>query len=443
MTLTWPDEPAWQALAAPLGPVLAPALAVLSLRPDVLPAILPGRSGGPRLSAAGLHLDPALLGPGAWHPDDQDWAAVHPHLAPLALDRWRRAAGLVLEGLALRALDELVGAPLPLSWWTLGPAAEAVDRAAPALGWLWPEAAELLERPEVGLAEAPRRAAWLVRWFRQTGRAWVPGERPDLDPGDWAAFGDWLQDLSHGPAADSPVPLRRGPARPPADVVMQPLSFRRLHLSAGAAGAWVRWPGGARGLAADQEAEVAVGSLRGGALVVEAEPLLAGGIWRLVGGSAGERPGAARGIELTLHPDGRIDMVFADAFAGPPTPYLLGLGRQLGVSGTGRGRYRVVRADGPGRGAVVFDALTPDLLSVHPRFSGRFSLPAEAVLGPVHKALEAMVGIPWDFRYQGDELLLTAELWGMATVLRLAPGPEGQEPGAQPPSDQPPTSKAT
>lgn len=424
MTLSWPDEPAWQALAAPLRPVLEPALAALALRPSALPAILPGTSGGPRLSPAGLHLDPALLGPGAWHPDDQDWARAHPALAPLALDRWRRAAGLVLEGLALRALDELVGAPLPLSWWTLGPAAEAVDRADPALGWLWPELAMLLARPEVGLAQAPRRAAWLVRWFRHVGRPWVLGERPALTDADWADFGAWLDDLSRGPAAGCPVPLSRGDARALPAEPGAPLSFQRLRLVAGAAGAWVRAPGLEQGLAGQQQVELRVGSLAGGPPPVQVLPLLPAGTWRLVGGTAGERPGAARGIELCLRPDGELDMVFADAFAGPPTPYLLSLGKQLGVSGTGRGRYRVVGAEGPGRGTLIFDALQPDLLSVHPRFSGRFSLPAEAVLGPVHKALEAMVGVPWLFQHQGDTLLLSAEVWGMATVLRLAAGPE-------------------
>ncbi|MCK6506511.1 hypothetical protein L6R53_24580 [Myxococcota bacterium] len=424
MTLSWPDDPAWQALAAPLRPVLDAALATLSLRPSVLPAIVPGLPGGPRPTPGALPLDPALLGPGPWHPDDLDWARAHPHLAPLALDRWRRAAGLILEGLALRALDERVGAPLPMAWWTLGPAAEAVDRADPSLGWLWPELAMLLAHPEEGLAAAPRRAAWLVRWFRQTGRPWVPGERPTLTDPDWAAFGAWLDDLARGPGGSCPVPLERGPARALPPAVAAPLSFQRLAVEAGPAGAWARWPGGARGLAGREQADLRVGSVAGGAPALEVEAALPLGTWRLVGGTAGERPGAARGIELHLREDGAIDLVFADAFAGPPTPSLLALGKQLGVSGTGRGRYRVVQAEGPGRGTLVFDALQPDLLSVHPRFSGRFSLPAEAVLGPVHKALEAMVGVPWQFRQEGVELVLSAEVWGMATVLRLAAGAE-------------------
>lgn len=426
MSLSWPDESAWQALATPLRAVLEPALARLDLRPRTLPEILPGWPGGPRLSPVGLHLDPALLGPGLRHPDDEEWAEAQPHLAGLALDRWRRAAGLVLEGIALAALEEEVGAPLPLAWWTLGPAAEAVDRAAPALGWLWPEAADLLARPEEGLAAAPRRAAWLVRWFRESGRPWALGERPALDAATWSDFGRWLEDPVHGPAGRAPLPLPRGSARPTGAAPLAPLSHHRLRRAAGAAGLALRWPGGGRDLAADEVVELLVGSVEGGLLALDEQSVLPTGTWRLSGGSVGERPGAARGIELTLHADGRIDLVFADAFAGPATAYLLDLGRQLGVSGTGQGRYRVVSAHGPGRGALVFDALEPGLLSVHPRFSGRFVLPAEAVLGPVSRALQVMKEVPWAFQVEGEELRLSAEVKGMATVLRLL---RGEEPG--------------
>lgn len=419
MPLRWPDETAWQTLADPLRSVLDPALERLSLRPLTLPPVVAAEPGGARVGAAGIRLDPALLGPGTWHPDDLDWAEGHPHLAALALDRWRRAAGLVLEGVALAALHEGVGAPLPDTWWTIGPAAEAVDRAVPELGWLWPEAADMLFHPEIGMMAEPRRAAWLVRWFRQTDRPWPLGERPDLADADWSAFGAWLEDLSHGPAAGCPVPLLRGPAREPHHVELAPLSHHRVHLSAGAAGATARWPGGVRALAAEEVVEAFVGTVHGGPLDVELDPLLPLGTWVLAGGTVGERPGAARGIELELHSDGSIDVIFADAFAGPPTPYLLGLAKQLGVSGTGTGRFHVVRADSPGHGALVFDDLSPGLLSVHPRFSGRFSLPAETVLGPVNKALAAMVGKVWDFRVEAEELRLETELFGATTVLRL------------------------
>lgn len=416
--ISWPDLPSWQALAAPLRPVLAMALARLELLPRELPPVVPATEpSGEGLE--GIALDPALLGPGTRTPQDQAWADAWPELAPLALDRWRRAAGLVLEGVVLAGMRERLGGALPRRWWTLGAAAEAVDRAAPELGWLWPEAAELLQRPEVGLASAPRRAAWLFRWLRSTGRAVAPGERPELDEASWAAFGAWLEDLSHGPFAPSPVPLGRGAAHLPDAARQEPLSHRRLQLQATAAGAVFSLPTGARALAGGESLDVLVGSLHGGVLDLRAEPLLPLGDWLLVGGTVGERPGAARGIELALSADGHIDLVFADAFAGPPTPALLDMARQLGVSGSGRGRFRVTAAEGPGRGTLVFDELVPASLTVHPRLSGRFALPAEAILGPVHKALEAMVGVPWAFQVEAAGLRLQATLYGAETVLRL------------------------
>jgi len=420
VNLRWPDDDAWAALAAPLQAVLEPALDRLSLRPAELPPVVAARPGEAGLTPRGIALDPSLLGPGTRHPLDDAWALDHPGVAALALDRWRRAAGLVLEGVALAGLQDEIGAPLPRTWWTLGPAADAVDRAAPELGWLWPEAADMLLHPEVGLAAAPRRGAWLLRWFRATERRWAVGERPQLDDDAWAAFGAWLDDLGHGPAADCPVPLSRGAAGAvDAAVDAAPLSFHRLRVEVGAAGAVVGWGSGRQALLPGDHHEVLVPVRGGGPVDVDLLPVLPPGAWRLAGGTVGERPGAARGIDLDLRPDGCIDMVFADAFAGPPTPYLLGLAKTVGVSGTGTGRYHLVRADGPGRGALRFDALTPDLLTVHPRLGGRFALPAETFLGPVNKALQAMTGVVWEFFADGDDLRLEAPVFGAHTVLRL------------------------
>ncbi|RME24855.1 MAG: hypothetical protein D6798_10210 [Deltaproteobacteria bacterium] len=425
MDLRWPDDEAWAALAGPLRAVLEPAIARLALRPTELPPVVEARAGEVGLTPRGIALDRALLGPGTRHPLDEAWAAAHPAVASLAPDRWRRAAGLVLEGIAFAGLQEEIGAPLPRTWWTLGPAAEAVDRAAPELGWLWPEAADLLLHPEVGLSAAPRRGAWLVRWARQAGRDWPAGERPALDDDDWAAFGAWVDDLGHGPAAGCPVPLTRGGARElpdPSDggtLDAAPLSFVRLRLDVDAGGTVVDWGHGRTALLPGEHREFLVPARSGGAIPLARQPVLPLGTWRLAGGTFGDRPGAARGIDLDLRADGHIDIVFADAFAGPPTPYLLGLARTVGVSGTGRGRYHLVRADGPGRGALRFDALSPDLLTVHPRMGGRFALPAETFLEPVRRSLDAMSGVDWEFSTEGDTLRLEAPLFGTPTVLRL------------------------
>lgn len=406
----WPDHAPWNALLQPIAGVVEAAAARLALRP--------------RQPQAWASLPEALLHPGAYAPDDQAWLEAHSDLAALALDRWRRAAGLLLEGLALAALEEEVGAPLPRAWWTIGPAAEAVDAAAPELGWLWPEAADLLRRPELGLQAGPRRAAWLVRWFRATGRPWPLGERPSLSAEDWDAFGAWLQDPVHGPSAQAPVPLFGPRPASPTPEALPPLSFARLSVQPSAAGEQIAWPAGSRVLPAGPPVELWVGSVAGGPVLLDRQSLLPLGAWRFTGGAYGENAGAARGIELEFHADGRIDLVFADAFAGPPTPRLLELGSQFGVSGTGRGRFRVTQARGPGEGSLVFESLDPGLPSVHARFSGRFSLPAETFLGPARRAMEAMVhkdgeGPIWRFRLDGEVLKLETDAFGALVVLRL------------------------
>ena len=79
----------------------------------------------------------------------------------------------------------------------------------------------------------------------------------------------------------------------------------------------------------------------------------------------------------------------------------------------------MTQATGPGQGTMVFEELVPDGLTVHPRLSSRFALPAETILGPVNKALAAMVGVPWAFRLGPEGLRLEARLFGADTVLRL------------------------
>lgn len=406
MPFPWPDEPPWSALLQPIRGVVDAAAARLDLRPTQAPPLA-------RL------LTPDLLAPGATTPDDQDWLEANPDLAPLAMDRWRRAAGLLLEGLAFAALEEEVGARLPRAWWTVGYAADAADRAAPELGWLWPEAADLLRRPEVGLAAAPRRAAWLLRWSRSVGRPWLLGERPTLDAADWAEFGRWLQDPRRGPAAQAPLPLHSTEPPPPPPEQLPPLAFARIGLRASPAGLHLQADGQDRLLTSGQSAELLVGSLGGGPLELRKTSVLPLGVWHLTGGSVSAGAGAARGIELDLHDDGRIDLVFADAFAGPPSGRLLELAAQFGVSGVGKGRFRVTEAHGLGQGCLVFDSLDPGLPSVHARFSGRFSLPAETFLGPATRAMEAMVGPTWRFRVEGECLRLESEIFGAPVVLRL------------------------
>lgn len=420
MSLAEPVPDPVEALLDPVRPLVEAA--ARALHPRGVEALAELEPGFPAL-LADLLVDPLADPPqdGVHGPEDLAFARTWPDLAPLALDRWRRAAGRVLEALALRAFEESLGLRLPRAWWSLGAAAEAVDRAAPALGWLLPEAALLLRAPERGLVSRPRAAGWLWRWARHGGRGWEPGTRPDLDEEDWAAFGVWLLDPAQGPLAVLPVTLLDDPPVGEPTPSLPELSFARLRAKAGPAGLWLRWRGGQRGLCAGQAAELRPGRLYAGSLGLHRERVLPEGPWRLAGGDWGDRPGAARGIELRFVEDGRVELVFADAFAGPGSGMLVELAGRFGLSGTGQGRYRVVEARGPRRGRLVFEELRADLLSVHPRFSGRFSLPAETFLGPLRQALAAIAASPWDFEPDGDELLLRARIGGTPALLRLGP----------------------
>ena len=86
-----------------------------------------------------MRLHPGLTVPELRHPRDQTWMEEQDvAVAPLALDRWRRCIGLILEAVELHSLAQELGqAPseLPMEWWSVGLAAEGVDRALPALGY--------------------------------------------------------------------------------------------------------------------------------------------------------------------------------------------------------------------------------------------------------------------------------------------------------------------
>ncbi|MDP2316827.1 MAG: hypothetical protein Q8P41_28305, partial [Pseudomonadota bacterium] len=129
MTPRFPDDPRWAALFAPVSTVLARALERLEPRPERLPAVVAGTPGVLlEVRPDGIALDPALLDPALHHPRDAAWLDRMPEeVHALALDRWRRAAATVLEGVALAAQAEVplpddVGAP---AWWRPARAAEA------------------------------------------------------------------------------------------------------------------------------------------------------------------------------------------------------------------------------------------------------------------------------------------------------------------------------
>lgn len=233
------------------------------------------------------------------------------------------------------------------------------------------------------------------------------------------SFGAWLFGRA---GAEAPLPLRPA-SRPPGPWVAGPRSFRRIRVDGGPAGARpeatgcvlppTRFAGGESGI-------VLVGALDAGAATVELRPLGPVGSWTLRTGRSGERFGAARNMELTLKADGTGEVTLADAFVGPATPEALLLAEQYGVSGTLRGRWRVVRAgDGSDPDGLVVEIadLTPMGVTVHPRGRFGFAVPAGPFLGRAEGWLRRANGTRWRLRPYEDGFEAVGEDLGRQVAL--------------------------
>ncbi len=205
MTRFTPDESA-SALLAPLGERLAAAAARLPPGPPL--AITVGEvEGFYSLQGDRLVLSEALAGPALHHPAEDN--------GPLPpLDRWRRALGCVLEGLALAGLAAEADRPPGEQWFWRGAAIDAADRAAPELGLAGPDLARAVERADPG--RWPRSGVAVLRAWADRGEdprvralAAIAGRLPD--PDEWLALGHHILSAETGPARTLPVPLGRAP----------------------------------------------------------------------------------------------------------------------------------------------------------------------------------------------------------------------------------------
>jgi hypothetical protein len=415
MTLRFPDDARWPALFAPVSTVLTRALERLDPRPEILPPLIAGTPGVlVEVQPDGIALDPSLVDPteGNRHPVDAAWIARMPEeVHGLALDRWRRAAGAVLEGVALAATPEaglpeddgLRKDPSAPHWWRAACAAEAADLAAPELGLLWPALADWLATPERGVDDDAYRGAWFVRWRRVTaGPMWIVHE-----PETWLAFGAWLYEHA-APSAPLPLPVA---SAAPGPWSAAPQSFRRVRVTAGPAGARVTTEGVAVRagedagepvrLPAGERATVLVGSLPGGEASVDVAPAGPVGTWVLRAGRRAERVGAARGMELTLNADGTADVTMADAFIGPASEDALDLASRYGVSGLLVGTWRLVGFVGEDS-VIELGAVRPEAVTVHPRGRRGFAMPAGPMLGAAKGWLDRTAGTRWRVRLAED-----------------------------------------
>ncbi|MBL8619113.1 MAG: hypothetical protein JNM72_26100 [Deltaproteobacteria bacterium] len=407
MRPSWPDDPAWSTLAAQLGPTAPPP-------PLPLRAGAPGPWGW-QLSGGALIVPAGLAGPAPHLPED---AAELGALGPLALDRWRRAHGSLIE---VQALIDLCGGDLdeaearqaePLLRCAQ---VEAVERAAPGLGWGRSAAAALLRGP-------------VHRWGESRGLAWAwatlhPGPaRPQPDAGSWAALAAWVEDPARGPSAwiAAPVEPARGLALDLIDAAAaDPWALVRVQLPPRPAGWRLEAPAGwaPPRRALDQ---------RGGALLLARvdgppkgswAPQPAGpvGRWSLSSGSMGSVLGAGRGVELRLWPDGRAELIAADAWVGPASRPEVERAAGLGVTGSAEGRWW---AEGE---ALRVSGLSDGRAGMHSR-GGRALIVEDDPRLRIARSLIYHIeqaSIRWARR--GEGLSLRADVYGGALELRWDP----------------------
>lgn len=423
---TLPSGEAWTRLYTPVLALVEETLPQLSLRLDRPPLTFAGPRSGPWAAVEDdrIALSSALLEGGTHTPEDAAWAERWPEVGALALDRWRRAAGALLEGHVLLSLREQDPAGDPGSWWRVGVAAERVDRAEPTLGWIWPELADLRRTGEPGLEAHPRSAAWLVRWLRLTRGLTPTTTAPTLDDEALAAFGAWIRD-PRGPCIDAPLPLPLGEPSRESIFVAMPLSFRALALSTGPAGARAQTSGaalcGPLRVASEEALAGVAGTLAGGLVTITLAPSGPTGTWALNTGVVQERVGAARGVELELKGDGRLEIVLADAFMGLPTTDMLALAESVGVSGWAGGRWRVlsVAPTEEEGGELLLEQVKPKGLTLHPRGGHGYAVPAASVIRPAEQILTALSGATFRWRPGAEGMTLTGQVMGVSVELRF------------------------
>lgn len=394
-------------LASAIAPGLSPGLAAMGApaSPTGGLAVSVGATG---LRWGALTVDESLLGPSLYGEEDAALAELAPGFA---LDRFRRLTGLVLEAVLLhRAIEADEGGPQGgdpsqearqserlQDPWRRAAAALAVDAALPALGWLLPALAGLALEPEQSALDAPRRLAWYLRW--------AGGPTPPT-PASWVAFGAWIRDRKQGPLAQVSAPLSPAPARPlpGGEWLAAALSHRPVQVEGGERGCQliVRGVGriaGPESAPPRGQANLLLGAVSAGYCLLRREAAGPIGGWTLDTGSYGHHVGGARGVELHLHEDGRVEIVGADAFVGRPTPELLEMAESVGLSGTAAGRWTLTELEPDGRsGALHLTGLELGPVSLHPRKGRRFLLPADAMVAPVRATLAALQAGPIRWR---------------------------------------------
>jgi hypothetical protein len=383
--------------------LLQPVLAGLRSAAARLPA-------GPSLRVAvgaddhgDVVLPAELLGPAPFVGADADGG----------IDRWRRAAAKVLEGLALAAVAERVGVPArPDDWRWLGVAIHLAARAWPELGVLPHDVATAVSTLDPGAH--PRAGAAVAEIVSRTvgPDALITSFEPYLvadtgpDPDAWLALGRRLLDpvgvraLASG---SSPPPPRDVPTTLTPwswaliDVPAHPRGGRIVASGPGViAPEWAVGGAALRGLAAAASDVVTLRPESGGPV----------GRWRLTSAHGFGQIMGARGIMFVFHPSGRFELVLADSFVGPLAA--AAVAHEVGSSGLATGRWRVT-----GPHELRLDGLTAPAVTVHRRDGEKVVMPGDGTWIP------ALGAAPWAWTEAPDGLRLVGTVFGGPVDVRL------------------------
>lgn len=401
-------------LLQPLDALLGGALRALPPGPAVPVRVgeVPGFSA---LDGGGIVLSEGLLGPEVHHPDEPE--------GPVRLDRWRRAACAVLEGVALLHVAGEAGVePDRSDWRQRGLALYLADAACPDLQLAVPALLRAAsggcpgDDPETGVA------AYRALDARgddpvdddpvATGLRWIRGDGPDA--ATWLALGRWVMGAGLAGALGLPVDVVDAVDIP---VELRPWSWARLHVPAHPRGGIVERVGDAvveqDWATGGEELRTLGGALGGGG---ELRPTTGGpvGTWENVSAEGFGQVFGVRGITWVIRADGRLELVLADAFAGPVAA--LDMAEQVGTSGLVPGRWQIA-----GRDTIRISGLSTAGLSMHGREGAEsYAVPAGSM--GVGQALLGLQGQPLRWRRRGEELWITGPMFGGRVEMRFRAG---------------------
>lgn len=352
-------------------------------------------------------LSQGLAGPDMHHPLEGEGS--------LRLDRWRRVIACILEGVVLVALADACSRSADLADWRwVGLAVELADHACPDLQL---GLADLVRAAEVGCpGEDPRQGIGVYRALRRRGDDpmrtacdWITGARA-LTGEDWLEAGAFVVGAGLAAEVGVPVDVRSAVDVPVSDVPAW--SWLRLDVPAHRRGGEViahggavvgqAWAKGGERLKTLAGALDARGSLKTG---------IGGpaGTWENVSAHGFGQPFGVRGITWTLRPDGGLELLLADAFAGPVEA--LEMAGSVGTSGVVPGRWSV-----GGERALRFSQLVTSHLTMHGRDADPFVVPAG---GALPQALQSLQEGTWSWRLSGEELWLSGHMMGGPMQMRF------------------------